>query len=531
MNGVITRRIESKCIRLAQTVLRRINSNLIGLIRIGLMQNRTNQTKLRGINFKWIYLNWTDLRRIVLNWIGLTALVFLIGITAISSLAQEPPESKEPEGPPPVMIRSSLEPETGVYVGQKVRLHVEVLTNTWFAKAPQFPELRIPHAICLELSQFGVNFAERIEGETYAAQRKEYAIYPQRAERYSVPSLIVDITYARPGEPHGEVTLNSPPQVFEAQIPEKAKGVDYFVTTPHLQVNEEYDRGFDDLKVGDSLTRSITMIADDSVGMLLPPLDFGLTEGLGVYPASPRMEDESNRGVYTGKRFESVTYVMEKEGDYTLPEITIHWFDLQNEKLKTETLPGVKFSVAANPDLEQERLAFLEEEEEAKEEIAATQKRPLDVKSLLYLILALALLFAALWIFLIPYLKRCVAWWKRRRSIQAESEEAYFKRFRKSFNKGDPKEIMQGLLTWLDKIYPGPGAATIDDFVRRADDLELQALAAGLKDELYGKSDIDESYTEWSARDFYRTVSQARKRLMRKEQFKTKPTGLQPLNP
>jgi hypothetical protein len=458
--------------------------------------------------------------------------IFLFVIIATSSLAQEPPEPDEQQGPPPVMIRSSLEPETGVYVGQKVRLHVEVLTNTWFAKAPQFPELRIPHAICLELSQFGVNFSERIEGETYAAQRKEYAIYPQRAERYSVPSLTVDITYARPGEPHGEVTLNSPPQVFEARVPDAVKGVDYFVTTPQLRVQEEYDRSFDDLKVGDSLTRTITMIADDSVGMLLPPLDFGLTEGLGVYPASPRMEDESNRGVYTGKRFESVTYVMEKEGDYTLPEITIHWFDLQSEELKTETLSAVELSVAVNPDLEQEMLTFLEEEDvEPEEEIAATQKRSLDVKSLLYLILALALLFAALWIFLIPYLKRCVAWWKRRRSIQAESEEAYFKRFRKSCNKGDPKEIMQGLLTWLDKIYPGPGAATIDDFVRRADDLELQALAAGLKDELYGKSDIDESYTEWSARDFYRTVSQARKRLMKKEKGKVKPFGLQPLNP
>jgi hypothetical protein len=124
-----------------------------------------------------------------------------------------------------------------------------------------------------------------------------------------------------------------------------------------------------------------------------------------------------------------------------------------------------------------------------------------------------------------------VAWWKRRRSIQAESEEAYFKRFRKSCNKGDPKEIMQALLTWLDKIYPGPGAATIDDFVRRTDDLELQALAKGLDDELYGKQEIDESHTEWSARDFYRTVSQARKRLLKKEKSKVKPFGLQPLNP
>jgi hypothetical protein len=192
----------------------------------------------------------------------------------------------------------------------------------------------------------------------------------------------------------------------------------------------------------------------------------------------------------------------------------------------------VEFSVAVNPDLEQDMLAFLEEEDtESEEEIAAAQKRPLDIKNILYLILTLFLLVSALVIFIIPYLKRFIAWWKKRRSIQAESEEAYFKRFRKACNKGDPNEVLQSLLTWLDKVYPGPGAATIDDFASQSGDLELQVLTVGLKSELYGKSDFDESQADWSGKDFYRTVSQARKQLVKNEQVKKKQTGLQPLNP
>jgi hypothetical protein len=507
MKAFDSKQKDSNRAELGLTGLKRSDSNVIELFCIGSMIKRFMQ-------------------------IGLIALAFLCGMLVTTSLSQELSESTEQQGPPPVIIRSSLSPESGIYVGQKVRLFVEVLTNTWFAKAPQFPELRIPHAICLELSQFGVNFSERIEGEAYAAQRKEYVIYPQRLERYSVPSLTVKISYARPGESPGEVTLISPPQEFEARVPEEAKGVDYFVTTPQLRVQEEYDRSFEDLKVGDSFSRTVTMIADDSVGMLLPPLDFGVIEGLNAYPASPRMEDKSNRGVNTGKRFESVTYVMEKEGDYKLPEIIIYWFDLQDEELKLEVLPAVEFSVAANPELEQEMLAFLEDEEiESEEETTAAQKRPLDIKNILYLILALILLFAALVIFIIPYLKRFFAWRKRQKSIQAETEKAYFKRFRKACNKENPKEVMQSLLNWLDKVYPGPGAATIDDFASQSGDLELQVLTAGLKSELYGKSDLDESQAEWSGRDFYRTVSQARKRLIQKEKVGTRPSGLQPLNP
>jgi hypothetical protein len=514
MKGIGSKQPESNRSALGLTGSKQSESDGIGLIRMGAMRTQ-------------IGLKMTGLLQF-----GAIALVFLCGMLSITMFAQEPPETEEPQGPPPVMIRSSLSAESGIYVGQKVRLYVEVLTNTWFAKAPQFPELRMPHAICLELSQFGVNFSERIEGQTYAAQRKEYVIYPQRALRYSVPSLTVNITYARPGEEHGEITLNSPPQEFEARAPKEAEGVDYFVTTPRLRVEEEYDRSFDDIKVGDSLMRTISMIADDSVGMLLPPLNFGVTEGLSVYPASPRMEDESNRGVNIGKRFESVTYVMEKEGDYRLPEIVIHWFDPQNEKLHTETLPAVEFAVAANPELEEEMLAFLEEEEaETKEELTASTKKPLDIKNIVYFILAFLLLIAALVIFIIPYLKRFLAWWKRRRSIRAESEKAYFKRLHKSCKKDDPREIMKSLLNWLDKVYPGPGAATVDEFASRSGDLELQVVTAGLKNELYGKFDSDESQEKWSGRDFYRTISQARKNLIKKTKLVAKTSGLQPLNP
>ncbi|NOR14549.1 MAG: hypothetical protein GQ544_02475 [Candidatus Aminicenantes bacterium] len=449
----------------------------------------------------------------------------------ITASAQVPVTAHKSTEPKPVMIRSSLDPEAGAYLGQKVSLHIEVMTNTWFTKAPQYPELRIPHAICLELSQFGTNYTERIQGETYAIQRKEYVIYPQRAERYAVPSLSVDIVYARPGESPGKVTLSSAPLEFEARIPEQAQGVDFFVSTPKLQVQEQYDHIFDEMKVGDSVTRTITMTADDSVGMMLPPLEFGKIEGMAVYPKTPRTEDTGDRGEYTGTRIESVTYLMEEEGDYVLPEIKIFWFDLRSDTLRVEILGAVEFSVAANPELDAEMLAFLEEETGTEEEVTSSLKRRIDVKNLLYLALAIMGVSAALWIFLFPFVKKTRAWWKQHRQLKAESEEAHFRHFRNACRSGDAHQVMQSFLSWLDKIYTGPGAATVEGFVQLADDMVLQALAAGLKEELYGKSEGDEGYSQWQAVDFYNSVAKARKRLFKTEAAHTKPAGLQPLNP
>ncbi len=459
----------------------------------------------------------------------LSALYLVVHITASAQVPVTAHKSTEPK---PVMIRSSLDPEAGAYVGQKVRLYIEVMTNTWFAKAPQYPELRIPHAICLELSQFGTNYTERIQGETYAIQRKEYVIYPQRAERYAVPSLSVDIVYARPGESAGEMTLSTAPLEFEARIPEQAQGVDFFVSTPRLQIHELSDRVFEDMKVGDSVTRTITMTADDSVGMMLPPLVFDRIEGLAVYPKIPRTENTSNRGEYTGTRIDSVTYVMEEVGKYSLPEIKIFWFDLRSDTLRVEILEAVEFSVAANPELDAEMLAFLEEEETGtEEEVTASLKRRIDVKNLLYLALAIIGVSAALWIFLFPFVKKTCAWWKQHRQLKAESEETYFRYFRNACRSGDAQQAMQRLLNWLDKIHPGPGAATVEEFVQLADDMELKALAAGLKEELYGKPEGDEGYPQWQAVDFYNSVAKARKRLFKTETAHAKSTGLKPLNP
>ena len=114
------------------------------------------------------------------------------------------------------------------------------------------------------------------------------------------------------------------------------------IATPKLTVNERFDRKPETLKVGEAFTRTITMTVKDSIAMLLPPLPFEAVEGLGVYPAQPQVTDKAERGQYTGTRVESVTYVMEKPGDYHLPQITIHWWDTSRGELKQEVLPALR---------------------------------------------------------------------------------------------------------------------------------------------------------------------------------------------
>ncbi|MFC2164692.1 hypothetical protein ACFLT2_06830, partial [Acidobacteriota bacterium] len=151
--------------------------------------------------------------------------------------------------------------------------------------------------------------------------------------------------------------------------------------------------------------------------------------------------------------------------------------------------------------------------------------------SIVYLILAIVILLAALWIFLIPFLKRFFSWWKRRNQLQAKSEKAYFKKFQLACRKGNPRSIMQSLMSWLDRAHKGPEAVTLEHFLKEADNLELTKQTEQLMMQLYGQGQSDDSQKKWSGSRFFKSFARARRKLLKAKKIEIKPDELQPLNP
>lgn len=85
--------------------------------------------------------------------------------------------------------------------------------------------------------------------------------------------------------------------------------------------------------------------------MLIPPTKFEAADGIAVYPKEPRLDDiKTDRGEFVeGRRVVSATYLIRKDGDYTLPPIEIEWWNLDRRKVETATLPAIHFNAAPNP--------------------------------------------------------------------------------------------------------------------------------------------------------------------------------------
>ena len=355
-----------------------------------------------------------------------------------------------------VRINAFAEPDGEVYLGQRVSLIVEVRTDTWFTTAPRYPELKIDGAIALLPDAFGVNSTEREGSTTWVSQRRRYVLFPQRVGRLTVPSIDVELAVSQDGRAGDIRVLSTPTVTVDVVAPPGSTEVPAFVTTPRLSVTEEWVGDFEDLKVGDAVTRRITQTADDVFALLLPAVEFAGIKGFGVYPATPELHDRADRGRYTAVRTDQVTYVMQAEGEYTAPAIEIHWFDPGRGRMTTETLDPVDISVRPNPE------AVLGKQESTNEEssmgIEQALRNALDwlALNIHWLTLLAGALLTLRWLW-----RRFASAWIRSlrdaRERNRHSEARYFDELIRAVRSGDEDRAVACFWRWTDRL-PGRSA-------------------------------------------------------------------------
>ncbi|VFQ47498.1 BatD family protein [Desulfoluna butyratoxydans] len=415
----------------------------------------------------------------------------------------------------PEKIRVSLAPEGTVKVGQRVTLSIELMTTTRFSGSPGFDIPEIPGVIALKLNTFGINSTETTDGVTYSVQGHEFALFAQRPGKRVIKPFDVRFYPAGPGAaPPREVTLKTEPLTLDAVMPPGAEGLSALICTAAFELTEAWEPPPQEARVGDAFTRRITMRADDVPGMAFPPLEVPDIRSVGIYPKEPFVNDKTDRGDFTGERTETITYVCEAKGTVTFPEVTVHWWDLNDDSLKVETLPAVTLKVKANPSL-----------------LTGTDA-PLPLSSwnravpwLLFSGIVLALCVGAaikyrsvLGALLIPWLQ-----------TRKRAEKACFKAIKAACRAKDPAAAYGALLTWLETTPKAPCALTpalLSDITRNP---PLAEQANRLQRQLFQSS--GSQGPSWDAPAFFKALCTSRRRLLKKEKTKRAENGLPGLNP
>ena len=444
-----------------------------------------------------------------------------VSLLLLSALAMIPTTAR---GTDQAKARAALDTDLPVWVGQQVAFHVDLLSPTFFSGTPAFDVPNVPGAVLMKVDERPTLSTEQIDGVTYSIQRHAFVLFPQRAGTLAVPAFQVRFAVAPAyGKPPVAQQLRLDPLNVEVKMPPGAEGLSMLVSTTDLMVDDQWlpalssDRTVH-LKVGDALTRTLKRRVADVPGMVLPPISFGSYDGLGVYPKPPVVEDATQRGDFTGQRVDTVTYMCETVGTYHLPALSIPWFDVDDEQLKRVELPAVTLAVVENPSL-------------AVDSPMSQAPQPQPAANLWWWIggLVIAICIAA-WLFrhfYHPFAIRLSAW----RSRRADREAAYFARLKTACRSGDAAMAYDALTHWIDRLYDGEGAPTIEQFVHDAKDAELRDQKEQLERQLFAAPATP--HAAWSGEVFYQRLAAVRQRMNQRTTRYNQPgqPALPPLNP
>lgn len=230
-------------------------------------------------------------------------------------------------------------------VNEQVILYIEVATPRWFTGGTRIGSVEIPNVIAKQRNQLATNYTERKGGQTWSRQRWEITLYPQASGQFVIPPVAVGVQVSAPDGSKVAGTLYTQPIKFEASMPSGLLSDDsaWFAATK-VSVDQKWTTSNDELKVGDAITRTITINAQDSLSVLLPDLlSNDSTASYQAYPQPNRLDDKQTRGDYQSSRIEESVYVIQQGGEFTLPEHKFQWWNSKSKALETVVIEGKTF--------------------------------------------------------------------------------------------------------------------------------------------------------------------------------------------
>ncbi|WP_426417440.1 BatD family protein [Aestuariirhabdus sp. LZHN29] len=270
-------------------------------------------------------------------------------------VAKTPSQSDQPQtaATTPVYIESSVDLEE-VYVQQQIIYTLRIVHSVPLFDDSQLSDLKIENAIVQSLGEPTAR-SEVINGTRHGVFELQYAIYPQRSGDLVIPSQIFTATAAdqanrfdpfqpRPGK---RLAIRSPEISIRVNAAPPDRNESPWIPARELTLQQQWSGDPTELKVGDSITRTLILQADGLTFAQLPPLVAAQIDGLNAYPDKPQSENRRSENGILGTTRLSSAYVATEPGEYQLPSITLEWFDTQLGESRMATLPEQVITVIA----------------------------------------------------------------------------------------------------------------------------------------------------------------------------------------
>ncbi|MBS3964476.1 MAG: protein BatD [Methylomonas sp.] len=199
-------------------------------------------------------------------------------------------------------------------------------------------------------------YMTQVDGIDYWVTERKYAIFPQQAGIVSIAPLTLTAEVITDHQPRFNgffsrqntetrrvqsqaltLTVKPIPEVFKAP---------HWLSATSLQLTERWSTQVMEVKVGEPLTRTLSLSAKGaSVGQLPELVGQTRIDGLKTYPDQPVLREDQQPDGLIARREEKLAYIASHPGHYTLPELAIPWFNTQTQRVEIASIPAVTITV------------------------------------------------------------------------------------------------------------------------------------------------------------------------------------------
>lgn len=203
------------------------------------------------------------------------------------------------------------------------------------------------------------SFTEIIKGRRYRVTERRYAIFPQQSGELTIPAVvfngqILDISKTQSSfDPFfgGRFQSTRPVRARSKEIilnilpkPKSAKGK-WWLPAQKLTLAEEWSPKPPQFRVGEPVTRTITLSAEGLSDAQLPDIAVADTKDFKLYPDQAEKETATKENIMISRKVQKVALVPTQVGKAIIPEMLIHWWDTRNNKAMKAIIPARNINV------------------------------------------------------------------------------------------------------------------------------------------------------------------------------------------
>lgn len=261
-----------------------------------------------------------------------------------------------------------------VYVQEQFTLEVKLHLGAEL-KRGALTEPQMTGAEIRQITQ-DVETVEVINGKRYRVIERLYAIKPTASGKFVLHSSMFDgeiltgqrralySSYNR-GKPVSvkgkEIEINVKP------MPETYKGE--WLPSEILVIEDNWPEGITEFELGEPITRNVVITAAGLSEEQLPKINFYTPDELKMYPDQAELSTGIQKGIIVSQKSQNFAVVPTKPGTYTLPELSIPWWNTVTNQLekavipsKTITIKGIEAPLVAGNNLGQPEVIIVTEQ-------------------------------------------------------------------------------------------------------------------------------------------------------------------------